>query len=224
MARVDDAETATEILTETTRYLRKVERATEQLAVVLDAYVTDEAAFAASVADLQDLESECDAVVGDLRSLVGSSMDPNFSGLYLYSGALVEFYETTDTVVNEAERFATELAAMEPTLPEEIRDDMDRMAEFANEATVHLSRAGTTQFRTLADPDRSGEISRETEQVRALETRCDDVKYRVLEHAFASLSPAEALLVRALANRLDAVTNAVEDAADRLAYLDQHAR
>jgi hypothetical protein len=38
---------------------------------------------------------------------------------------------------------------------------------------------------------------------------------------FTSLAPAEAILVRALANRLDAVTSAVEDAADRLVYLDR---
>lgn len=224
MARPDDIETTTEIVTETARYLQRIEVATEQLAVVLDAYGPGEPELGTAVTDLRDLESECDAIVGDLRSLVGSSTDSNVSGLSPRSGPLLAFYETADTVVNEAERFATEFAAMGPTLPGAIHDDLCRMAGFANEAAVHLSLAGTSGFEALADPDRSGSVSREAEQVRALESRCDDVKYRVLEEAFASLSPAKALVVRALANRLDAVTNAVEDAADRLVYLDQHGR
>jgi len=184
MARADGTETVSEIVTETGRYLQRVEAATEQLADIMEAYDVGEPAFETAVADLRDLESECDTLVGDLRSLVGSAMDPNFTGLYLRSGALVEFYE----------------------------------------AAVHLSRAGTTQFDALTDPNRTGEVSREAEQIRAVETRCDDVKYRVLDHAFTSMSREEALVVRALVNQLDEVTNAVEDAVDRLVYLDQYGR
>jgi len=224
MARSDGTETVSEIVTETGRYLQRVEAATEQLADIMEAYDVGEPAFETAVADLRDLESECDTLVGDLRSLVGSAMDPNFTGLYLRSGALVEFYETTDTVVNEAERFGTEFAAMEPSIPGAVHDDLGRMARFANEAAVHLSRAGTTQFDALTDPNRTGEVSREAEQIRAVETRCDDVKYRVLDHAFTSMSREEALVVRALVNQLDEVTNAVEDAVDRLVYLDQYGR
>jgi hypothetical protein len=58
------------------------------------------------------------------------------------------------------------------------------------------------------------------QQGQAVGSGCDDVKRHVLESAFAPLSTADALPVRAVATRLDAVTNAVEDAADQLVYLD----
>ena len=222
MSRSDDPEAVDAIVTRTGQYLQRVDTATEQMVRVIEAYREADAAVEAAVGEIQDIESSCDAAVGELRSLVGSAMDPNFTGLYLRSTALVSFYETADAVVNEAERFATELAAMEPTLPDEIAEGLLRMAEFAGEATVHLSRATTVQLENLTTPDHSADVSREVEQIRAVEGRCDDVKYRVLESAFASLPTGEALAVRALVNRLDAVTNAVEDAADRLVYLEHH--
>jgi uncharacterized protein Yka (UPF0111/DUF47 family) len=224
MSRPDTPDAAEGIVDGTARYLRRVEAATEQLTVVLDAYGDEDAAFEAAVAELRDLESECDAILGDLRSLVGSSIGGDVTGVYLHSGALVRFYETTDAVVNEAERVGTELAAMEPGVSDEIAAEWLRMAEFAGEAAVHLSRAGTDQVENLVDPDRAVDVSREAEQIRAVESRCDEVKYRVLESAFASVPTAEALAVRALATRIDAVTNAVEDAADRLVYLDHRSR
>jgi len=220
MSRPGTSDAGDGIVDATARYLRQVEASTEQLAVVIDAYGDDAAAFESAVADLRDLESECDAILGDLRSLVGSSVGGDVTGVYLHSGALVRFYETTDAVVNEAERVGAELAAMDPGVSEGITAEWLRMAEFAGEAAVHLSRAGTAQVETLLAPDRTADVSREAEQIRAVESRCDDVKRHVLESAFASLSTADALAVRAVATRLDAVTNAVEDAADQLVYLD----
>jgi len=219
MARTETPETVDELVAQSGEYLQQVEAATEELERLLVRYGSDPAAFESTLVDLRALESECDARVGDLRSLVGSSMDPNFTGLYLMSDALVEFYETTDAVVNNAEGFGNELAAMRPDLSTELAGNLREMAGFAHEATVHLSRAATTQFENLTSAGQSVDVSREAEQIRAIEGRCDDAKRRALDRAFTSMEPADALTVRALANELDDVTNAVEDAADRLVYM-----
>jgi uncharacterized protein Yka (UPF0111/DUF47 family) len=224
MARTETPETVDELVRRTGEYMRQVETATGRLETLLSQYDGDPAAFESTLADLRTLESECDVLVGDLRSLVGSSMNPNFTGLYLMSDALVEFYETTDSIVNGAEQFGNELAAMEPDLSAGLSGDLEEMAGFAHEATVHLSRAGTTQFENLTRPERPVDISREAEQIRAIEARCDDAKFRALDRAFSSREPVDALTVRALTNGLDAVTNAVEDAADRLVYMSHKGR
>jgi uncharacterized protein Yka (UPF0111/DUF47 family) len=224
MARTENPETVDELVGRTGEYLQQVETATGELETLLSQYGDDPAAFEATLADLRGLESECDVAIGDLRSLVGSSRDPNFTGLYLMSDAIVEFYETADTIVNGAEQFGNELAAMNPDLSEPLSDDLREMAGFAHEATIHLSRAGTTQFENLTHPERPADISREAEQIRATESRCDDAKYRALDRAFTSREPVDALTVRALTNQLDEVTNAVEDAADRLVYMSHKGR
>ncbi|MFB6295682.1 MAG: DUF47 domain-containing protein [Halobacteriales archaeon] len=224
MARTETPETVDELVARSGEYLKQVETATGKLEQLLSQYRDDQAAFESTLVDLRALESECDARVGDLRSLVGSSMDPNFTGLYLMSDALVEFYETADAVVNNAEGFGNELAAMRPDLSTALADDLREMAGFAHEAAVHLSRAGTTQFENLTSAGQSVDVSREAEQIRAIEGRCDDAKRRALDRAFTSMEPADALTVRALTGGLDDVTNAVEDAADRLVYMSHKGR
>ena len=224
MARTETPETVDELVAQSGEYLRQVETATEELEQLLSRYAHDRAAFESTLAEIRELESECDARVGDLRSLVGSSMDPNFTGLYLMSDALVEFYETADAVVNNAEQFGNELAAMRPDLSRDLLGDLREMAGFANEAAVHLSRAGTTQFENLTNAGGSTDISREAEQIRAIEGRCDDAKRRALDRAFTSMESADALTVRALTSELDDVTNAVEDAADQLMYMSYKGR
>lgn len=224
MARTETPAAVDELVAQSGEYLQQVETATGELEHLLSQYGNDPATFESTLLDLRALESKCDARVGDLRSLVGNSIDPTFTGVYRMSHAFVDFYETTDAVVNNAEQFGNELAAMRPDLSTDLARYLRQMAGFANEATVHLSRAGTTHFENLTTTGRSVDISRQAEQIRAIEGRCDDAKRRALDRAFTSMEPADALTVRALTSGLDDVTNAVEDAADRLVYMSHKAR
>jgi uncharacterized protein Yka (UPF0111/DUF47 family) len=150
-----------------------------------------------------------DALAGPLESA--------FDQVYLQNADLLLLVRRYDDVASHAERFAKELAAVAPSLPDGVRVRLRQMARMCHDAAVCLERAVLAFLDALVgggEPAIGGPVGR----VRRLEDACDDVKYDCIAAGFESESPARALVYKDLATALDRVANAAEDAADHLVY------
>jgi len=227
---MSDTETgafASEVRDLADRYLDRADFAVGHAPTALAAYRTDPAAFHADVEQIKGFESECDDLLASLRTTLGSSMRPNFTGLYLQPGCIIDLLSAIDEIVNRVETFLTELAAIGPTLSADAHGDFVRMTDLTVEATSLLATAATSVLDAIcSDPtDRSSWPAAGTTvaEIGRLESKCDAVRTKLLSDAFADLDTADALVVRELAVALDAAMDAVEDAADHLAYIESTA-
>ena len=208
--------TAEEVLSSTELYLEQVETCTSHLPDAVDAYGTDPDAFVAAVDRLSAVESECDATLRELRTLVGEALPPNFTEVFLRVEDVSTLYARIDVVPNRAEQFARELGAMDPGLSRETRDSLRGMATLVAEATTVLTDATGAYVEGLVTAGEPVRVRDAVESVAALEGECDGHKYVALRRAFGTLPTAEALVVRQLLLSIDAAMDAAEDAADHL--------
>ena len=84
------------------QYLSAVRECIAVLPATVLRYETDE--FETLTSRLSERESNCDAALRKLRRLCGRAT-PNFTGVYLQAGAVMELYAAVDEVPNAAEDF-----------------------------------------------------------------------------------------------------------------------
>ncbi|PSP94942.1 hypothetical protein BRC91_04025 [Halobacteriales archaeon QS_4_62_28] len=201
---------------QTEQYLSAVRTCTALLPPTLLRYGRN--GFTDSVAELVTSESNCDERLCELRTTLGTA-EPNYTDVYLNTGAIMELFVLIDEIPNRAEQFLRELDAMRPPLDESAADALTRMAALVTRGTRILT---DTVADFVTDLVRSGEpapVVETVDQVATLESSADDIKYEVITHAFDALSTAEAVVIRDLARSLDAAIDAAEDAADQLLYV-----
>lgn len=210
--------TADDLQALTATYTERVKACTGRLGPTVEQYAADREAFEESVYRLSTAESRCDETRRDLGTLVGRS-GPNFTGVYLQAGDVMELFDRVDRVPTRAEEFVEQLAAMRPALSADAVAAFRRMAACIDTATGHLSAATEATVESLCAVGASADIAEHVERVRALESECDAVRYELLAGAFDGGPDPAALAVRALVEALDAVADAAEDAADQLVYV-----
>jgi len=210
---------ATEFQDRAGRYLDQVEAAVTYAPMALETYETDRTAFHRDVREVGRIESECDDLLEECRTLIGSSMRPNFTGVYLRPGSVLDLFVAIDRVVNRIETFLAELAAIEPALSLAARRDLIRMAETTAEATTLLATATGALLESLCTGGDCPDVDAAVTEIGALESRCDRRRTKIVADAFANEATVQALLLRELATTLDAATDAVEDAGDRLSFV-----
>jgi|GEM_PF-1462523 len=201
---------------QTGEYLTAVRRCLATLPPALLGYGDSE--FADSVSDLVARESVCDERLQTLRTTLGTA-EPNYTEVYLNSGTVMELFVLLDEVPNCAEQFLRELDAVRRPLDEGTTDALTQMAALAARATRVLTDAIERFVAGLVEPGEGPDIVDAVDQVAALESRADDLKYEIITHAFDTLPTAEAVVVRDLARSLDAALDAAEDTADQLLYV-----
>lgn len=207
---------ADEIRSRTDMYLNQVEATTTHLPDVVDAYGENPDAFLAAVDRLNTHESESDATLRELSTLLGESLPPNYTAVYLRADDVVRLYGCIDAVLNRSERFARELATMHPSLTTETRDALREMSELVVEGTVILTDLVEAYVESLVTSGDPIVVADEVETIVELETACDTVKYDAFETAFADRETADALVIRELLLALDAAMDAIEDAGEHL--------
>lgn len=193
--------------------LAEVRDCVERLPGIVDSYDRDPAAFDERVAELRAGESDCNEAARSLRAAVAESYAAE--AFFHPTGDLISLVSAIDAVANRAERVATELSAIEPPLDEYLREQLVRMAELAIGAFEALSDAVSSYVASLAigsDANTAAAI----EQVRSLESDCDDHRQDALRTAFRETTTAEALSVRVVLEDMDAVVDGIETAADAL--------
>ena len=207
---------ADEVRARTDTYLKQVEATTAHLPDAVDAYGENADAFVAAVDRLDTQESECDATLRELSTLLGESLPPNYTDVYLRADDVVRLYGRIDAVPNRAERFARELASMRPDLTADTREALREMCDLVVEGTVILADLADAYVETLVTSGDSIVVADEVATIVELETACDAHKYEALQSVFETRGTADALVVRELLLALDAAMDAVEDAAEHL--------
>jgi|AntRauTorcE11898_2_1112593.scaffolds.fasta_scaffold38922_2 uncharacterized protein Yka (UPF0111/DUF47 family) len=207
---------ADEIRSRTDTYLNQVKATTAHLPDIVDAYGENPDAFTAAVDRLNTQESECDATLRELNTLLGESLPPNYTDVYLRADDVVRLYSRIDAVPSRSERFARELVNMRPSLTAETRNVLREMGELVVEGTVILADLADAYVESLVTSGDPIVVADEVETVVELETACDGFKYDAFETAFADYETADALMVRELLLVLDAAMDAIEDAAEHL--------
>ncbi len=162
---------------------------------------------------VESLESRCDETGRALRSALGAAA-PTFRGVYLQAGDLAEFYTRTDEVANHAEAVALDYRATGAYLGP-VRPHLREMVADAVVASAHLETATAAYLADGEDDTVSEAVSR----IRELERACDDRRHDAVRVAFEQRDAADALVVRELVRGVDAVVDAVEDAADHIEFM-----
>jgi len=210
---------AAAIRSKTETYLDRVTDCVRRLADATDAYGDDPGAFAAAVDDLAAAESDCDDALRELRTLLSEPSAPNYTDVYLRADDVARLYAAIDEIPNAVERFARELRAIAPPLDGDVRATVREMASLTVEATEALSAATREYVESLLVAGETASVGPAVEEIAALESECDRLKYEGLAAAFDGAPPADAVVVRDLLVGLDAAVDAVEDAADELLVL-----
>ncbi|WP_248515047.1 DUF47 domain-containing protein [Salinarchaeum laminariae] len=172
-------------------------------------HAEDDPGFDGVVERCSALETRCDELVQSLRRSVADDR-PAFSETYLFAPGLLELAYEVDRIASECEQFVAELEAIDPSLSAAAETSMVEHAQRSAAACDRLSRG--------VDAALNGEPCRtEIDAIRVAESSCDRLKYQALSDADGT--PGEVLLIREFAVTLDAVPNAIEDAADVLGQL-----
>jgi uncharacterized protein Yka (UPF0111/DUF47 family) len=219
MSDARTTEFATEFVECVDRYLDQVEAAAAYAPMALDSYERDRTEFHRDVREVDSIESACDELLDELRSLVGASMRPNFTGVYFRPASVLDLFVAIDRVVNRIETFLTDLAGIEPSLSYDCRREFRETAAATAEATTLLATATRELIGTFCRGGEMPDVAAVVTEIGRLESRCDDRRTKIVADAFARQETATALVIRELATTLDAAIDAVEDAADRLSFL-----
>ncbi|GGM64900.1 uncharacterized protein Yka (UPF0111/DUF47 family) [Halarchaeum rubridurum] len=191
---------------------------TAHLPVAVAAYGDGETGtFHESAAAAAATESACDDRARDVRDgLV--ALDPALTGVYLRARDLLELLSRIDAVANAVEDALAALAAMEPDV-EGVAETLVSLADRAAECAARLCDAVEGYVAALCDDRRPSVEHGDLDAVRDLEDRCDDLKRPALAAAFAPGLSVNGLALREVVLALDAVPNAVEDAADHFSFV-----
>lgn len=207
-------EHTTDVADRTATYLTAVEDCLRVLPRALAVYGESQA-FADATAELGRKESVCDDHRRRLCGTVGRAR-PEFAALYLRGAELTELFTMVDAVPDAAERFVRDLDSMSPALTEPTVDRLEEVAALACEANALLTEAIEAYVRALVTDDPAPAIADAVERITDLESQCDQYRDEIVARAFERQSTVDALVVRELVRSLDAVPNAIEDAADQL--------
>lgn len=206
----------------TNTYLDQVETTVAHLPTVIETYNEDPDAFREATDQLHYCESECDATLSGLRTLLGESLSSTApgpsdrTGIPIDGDSVVRLFDRIDVVPNRCERFADDLAVMEPDLADSTVDHLSEMATLVVEATTVLATATRACVDNVCSDDDSIRTTGQDDVVSRLESDCDDVRSAALSKVFATSETSVALVVRELLLGLDAAMDAVEDAAEHL--------
>ncbi|SNZ13051.1 TIGR00153 family protein [Natronoarchaeum philippinense] len=190
-------------------FVESVRECVGQLPTLLSQYRGDDEAFEETVAEIDAIESQCDATVRSLRHSLVSGVDG------ATNAGTLQLLDDIDRIVSRTERFAKELAAIRPALPVSVAGTLLDMARATVEATEMLVGAIETRWLQTSPDDIGGQCQR----VRTLERECDERKYELLERLFGDPRVDDPKLLKEFVTAFDEIPNAVEDAADRLLYV-----
>jgi len=217
-----DADFGDQLQSQTAGYLDRLDDCVGLLPVVLDEYAAGDD-YAGTIEEIQTIESECDRTIRDITGLI-TNAGPDDIGLLntrinYNESALVELFQNVDTVANLTERIAQELEMMRPPHDNDCFRGLREMSDEIRTMTATLERVLERFLASLRDTDASDTLIDEIHDIRAAETRCDDLRNDVIATAFREDGIDHPLMYREFAILFDDLANTIEDITDQIAII-----
>lgn len=211
----------------TTRFVEQVGTCLDRLAELLTLYSSGEP-YARCVDQIRALESECDSTYRSVTTHVSTVRADDFeirlTGIYLHREQLLGLFTHLDEIANAAERFASDLQAIEPARVDDCLADLEEMVASTRAGVRFLEDAVPAFVRSLTDPAESLSFAETVGPARRIESHVDELRDEVIATAFEREPPTTALVYRELALLLDSLADAVEDVTDRMVLVGDDSR
>jgi len=179
----------------------------------LKAYVAGEFSESrASISQVNRLESDADALLREIRDLL-------YSGAYLpqIRGDIYGLMSTIDRVSNKAENCFDLFHNQAPKIPEEFETDMVAILDLTSECFFSFEKALKAYF---GPKDKLNKVRKHSKRVSELESQIDAIERDMTTRVFkSSMHKAEMLHLRSCLQKVASISDATEDAADRLEWV-----
>ncbi len=204
---------------ETEAYLNRLNDCVMLFPVVLEQYAED-GDYQETVEEIQTIESECDEMNRRIIAHI-TNADPEKIGLLntrinFNESALIELYKNVDVVANLTERIVQELVMIQPAHDTACFDGLREMADHIVEMTATLEGVVERFVHTLCSAYETDSLAEEIEDIRAGESRCDELRNDVITTGFREYSTDQALVYREFAILFDELANKIEDITDQI--------
>lgn len=206
----------------TTRFVDRIATCLDRLSELVSLYSNGEP-YAQCVRQVQDLESECDRVYRSIATHIStanaSDLGIRLTEIHLNRKQLLDLFAHLDEIPNGAERFASDLEAIEPPEVDDSLDDIQEMIASARAGVRFLEDAVPTFVRSLTHPEKEMSIDEIVGPVRRIESHTDELRDEVIATAFECEPQAVALVYREMVLLLDGVVDAMEDVTDQMVLI-----
>jgi predicted phosphate transport protein (TIGR00153 family) len=179
----------------------------------VNAYVAGEVTESkASLGEVNRLESEADDLLRDIREVL-------YSGAYLpqMRGDIYGLMSRIDKVTNKAEDCFDHFYYQSPVIPKEFQTEIDAILELTRECFVACEKALNAYF---GPKDKLNKVRKHGRRVSELESRIDEIERETTARIFrSSLDKAEKLHLSSSLRKITSISDATEDATDRLQWV-----
>ncbi len=191
------------------RHFSLVEGTLGELEKMVDEYLRGDKDFKQVCGNIDSLEHEADQVRRDVECKL-------YEGAFLpiYREDYIMLVEQLDRVANQAEAVSQFIVLTRPKIPEGIHADLRAIARISLEALRCIVGCVVS---VRKKPAEAFELSKE---VQRKEKEVDDIVWQMTKKVFKSdMEKAEKIHVKMLIDRIAAISNRIEDTADRLATM-----
>jgi predicted phosphate transport protein (TIGR00153 family) len=186
-----------------------VDQALVELEKMVDDYLKNDKEFKHDSSNVDRLEHEADQVRRDIECKL-------YDGAFLpiYREDYIMLVEQLDHVANQAEAVSQFIVLTRPKVPEMVHEDLRQIARVTVESfKIMLGCLESVRKK----PEESFALSKE---VQKKEKEVDDIVWEMTKKIFkSSMEKAEKIHIKMLIDRIAAISNRVEDTADRLAIM-----
>lgn len=177
------------------------------------AYAAGEVADSkALLSEVNRLESEADGLLREIRDML-------YSGAYLpqMRGDIYGLMSAIDKVSNKAEDCFDHFHYQHPVIPKGFREEIDSIIELTLECFEACEKALSAYF---GPKDKLKKVRKHGRRVSEIESRIDEMERETTARIFdSSLDKAEKLHLRRSLMKITRISDAIEDATDRLQWV-----
>jgi predicted phosphate transport protein (TIGR00153 family) len=195
------------------RHIATTRQCVQSTVESVQAYVAGEAEeSSASLSKVNQLESEADELLRDIRDML-------YSGAYLpqMRGDIYGLMSAIDKVTNKAEDCFDHIHYQRPVIPSEFQTEFDAIVELTSECFLSCEKALKAYF---GPKDKLEKVRKHGRRVHEYESRIDEIERETTARIFnSSLDKADKLHLRRSLAKITSISDATEDAADRLQWV-----
>lgn len=179
----------------------------------LKAYIAGEFSESkAAISQVNQLESEADTLLREIRDML-------YSGAYLpqIRGDIYGLMSIIDKISNKAEDCFDHFHYQTPEIPQDFAAEFDTILHLTLECFLSFEKALKAYF---GPKDKLEKVRKHCKRVSELESRIDEIERETTARIFkSSIDKGEKLHLRGCLIKVVAISDATEDAADRLQWV-----